>query len=292
MLLVIISLVPAIIASGIIFGMRAILLIAISVASCVLFEYISRIVMKKNNTTSDLSAIVTGVLLAFNVPVTLPIWMLIIGDAVAIIITKQLFGGLGQNFANPAIVGRIFLFSSFASYMTNWVKPFYYKGTADMVTQATPLAGSDIEFKYMDLFLGKVGGSLGETCALALLIGFVFLVVTKVISPVTPIAFVGTVALMSFVTGGDPLYQVLSGGLLLGAIFMATDYASTPINPLGKLIFGIGAGLITFLIREKGNLPEGVSFAILLMNIITPYIDMVTRSHPLGAKKKVKEAQA
>ena len=292
MLCVIIALLPAVVASGIIFGLRAIMLIAVSVAASVLFEYISRLVMKRRNTISDLSAAVTGILLALNVPVTLPVWMMIIGDAVAIIITKQMFGGIGQNFANPAIVARIFLLVSFGSYMTNWVKPFYYKGTVDLTTQATPLANSDINFKYMDLFLGKVGGSLGETCALALLIGLVFLVVTKIISPVTPIAFVGTVALMSWVTGGDPLYQVLSGGLLLGAIFMATDYSTSPINPLGKLIFGVGAGLITFLIRERGNLPEGVSYSILIMNILTPYIDMATKTHVIGAKKVIKEAKA
>lgn len=291
MLLVIIALLPAVVASGIIFGMRAILLIAVSVVASVLFEYISRIVMKRKNTISDLSAVVTGILLALNVPVTFPIWMLLVGDAVAIIITKQMFGGLGQNFANPAIVARIFLLVSFGGEMTNWVKPFYYKGTADLVTQATPLAEEHIDFSYMDLFLGKVGGSLGETCALALLIGFVFLIITRVISPITPVAFVGTVALVSWISGADPLYQVLSGGLLLGAIFMATDYATTPINSLGKLIFGVGAGLITVLIRIRGNMPEGVSFAILLMNILTPYIDMATRTHPLGAKKETKEAK-
>lgn len=290
MLVVLLALLPAIIASGIIFGMKAILLIFVSAVACVGFEYLSRLIMKRNNTISDLSAVVTGVLLAMNVPVTLPVWMLLIGDFFAIVLVKQMFGGLGQNFANPAIVGRIILLTSFASHMGTWAEPFYYKN-ADLITQATPLAGSDIKFTYMDLFLGRTGGSLGETCALALLIGGLFLIVTKVISPVTPVAFIGTVALMTWITGGDPLYQVLSGGLILGAFFMATDYVTSPITAKGKLIFGIGCGLITFLIRQRGSLPEGVSYAILLMNIVTPYIDMITKAKPFGAKKAVKEAK-
>lgn len=290
--IVLLSLVPSIIASEIIFGMRALFVIFISVASCVLWEYLARIVLKKARTIDDLSAVVTGVILAMNLPVTIPYWMIIIGSFVAIVIVKQLFGGLGQNFANPAIVARIVLFVSFASEMTTWVKPFYYKNGVDMVTSATPLVSGNA--KYIDLFLGKTGGSLGETCALALIIGGVFLMVTRVISPSTPVAFIGTVAAMTWIFGGDPLYQVLSGGLLLGAFFMATDYATTPITQRGKIIFGIGCGLITFVIRQWGGMPEGVSFSILLMNIITPYIDMATKKKAVGAKqpeKKSKEAE-
>lgn len=283
---VILALVPAMIASGIIFGGRAILVIATAVITSVMWEYLSRLFMKRSNTISDFSAVLTGILLAMNLPVTIPLWMVAIGSFVAIVITKQLFGGLGHNFANPAIVARIVLTVSFAGEMTNWVKPFYYKGTVDLATSATPLVTGVASYK--DLFLGNVGGCLGETSALALLIGGIFLVATKVISSSTPLAFIATVAGLTWVTGGDPLYQVLSGGLLLGAIFMATDYVSTPITKSGKLIFGIGCGLITFAIRHWGNMAEGVSFSILLMNIITPYIDMYTKAKPVGAKKPEK----
>lgn len=302
MLVVLISLLPAVIASGIIFGLRAILLIIICAASCVIFEYLSRLVMKKTNTIGDLSAVVTGVLLAMNVPVTLPVWMAIIGSFISIVIVKQLFGGIGQNFANPAIVGRIVLMVSFTPQMTNWVQPFWYK-TADITTSATPLSSSITVRPTLDqLFLGTTGGSLGETCALALLIGGIILVVTKVISPTTPIAFIGTLFVFSLIANlaegisfdvslYDATYQILAGGAMLGAIFMATDYATTPINPSGKIIFGVGCGLITFLIRQFGSYPEGVSFSILLMNILTPYIDNATITKPLGAKKPVKEAK-
>lgn len=288
--IVLISLLPSVVASGIIFGGRAVLVIATSVVSCVLWEYLSRLVFRRSRTISDLSAVVTGVLLAMNLPVTIPLWMVIIGSFVAIVIVKQLFGGLGQNFANPAIVARIVLFVSFGAEMTRWVKPFYYNNGVDMVTSATPLVSGDAS--YISLFLGTTGGSLGETCSLTLLIGGIILVVTRIITPTTPLAFIGTVAVMTWIFGGDPLYQVLSGGLLLGAIFMATDYSTTPLTQSGKLIFGIGCGLVTFAIRQWGGMPEGVSFSILLMNIITPYIDMATKKKPVGAKKperKVKE---
>lgn len=292
MLQVIIALVPGVIASGIIFGPRALFLIFICVASCILFEYLTRFIMKKSNTISDLSAVVTGLLLAMNLPVTLPAWMAVIGSFVSIVIVKQLFGGIGQNFANPAIVGRIVLMMSFATEMTTWAAPFYYKAP-ELLTSATPLKtlteGVDLP-TYTQLFLGTTSGSLGETCALALLLGGLYLVLIRVISPATPVAFIGTVAVLSLASGMDPLYQILSGGLLIGAIFMATDYATTPLTTKGKLIFGIGCGLITFLIRRFGNYPEGASFSILLMNILTPYIDAWTRTKPLGAKKPVKEA--
>lgn len=284
MLMVLIALMPAVIAAGIIFGMRAILVIAVSVVSAVAWEYIARIIMKRSNTISDLSAVVTGVLLALNLPVTIPLWIVVIGTFVAIVIVKQFFGGLGHNFANPAIVGRIVLIVSFGSYMTSWVKPFYYQGAVDLQTYATPLVSGTASYK--DLFLGTVGGCLGETSAIALLAGGLFLVITRVISPSTPLAYIISLAAFSWISGGDPIYQVLSGGVMLGAVFMVTDYVTTPITTKGKIIFGIGCGFITFAIRAWGNMPEGASFSILIMNIVTPYIDMATKAKPIGAKAK------
>lgn len=307
MLCVIISLIPAIVASAIVFGPRALWLISVCIASCNIIEFACRKLMKRENTIGDLSATVTGIILALNLPVTLPLWMAVLGCFVAIAIVKQLFGGLGQNFANPAIVGRIVLMLSFTTQMTTWAVPFFYKNAgSDVVTGATPLASewvtvykntndflatTEPPVPYLDLFLGKTGGCLGETCALALIIGGLFLIATKVITPAVPVSFIGTVALLTFVTGGDVLFQLLSGGLLLGAIFMATDYVTSPITSKGKIIFGIGCGLITFLVRNYGSFPEGVSFSILLMNILTPYIDRLTRTKPLGALKPKKEAK-
>lgn len=286
MLNVIIALVPALVASCIIFGLRALLLTAVSVGSCVLFEYLCRKIMKRDNTVGDLSAAVTGLLLAMNLPVTLPLWMAVIGSFAAIVIVKQLFGGLGQNFANPAITARIILMVSFPAAMTNWVVPFWYKNSADVVTGATPLVSGDSS--YLDLFLGNVGGCLGETCALALLIGGIYLAVRKIISLAAPLTFIGSLALLSAAAGRDPLYEILAGGVFLGAFFMATDYATTPITTKGKLIFGLGCGIITFIIRTFGSYPEGVSFSILLMNILTPYIEQLTGTKVFGAKEAEK----
>ncbi|MCD8187792.1 MAG: RnfABCDGE type electron transport complex subunit D [Ruminococcus sp.] len=287
MLNVIIALMPAVVASCIIFGLRALLLTAVCVASCIVFEYLCRKIMKRDNTIGDLSAVVTGILLAMNLPVTLPLWMAVIGSFVAIVIVKQLFGGLGQNFANPAITARIVLMVSFPSAMTNWAVPFYYKeSAADVVTGATPLASSDAS--YLDLFLGNVGGCLGETCALALLIGGIYLAVRRIISLAAPLSFIGSLALLTAISGGDSLYEILAGGVFIGAFFMATDYATTPIITKGKIIFGLGCGIITFVIRSFGSYPEGVSFSILLMNILTPYIDLLTRHKVFGAKETEK----
>ena len=283
---VIIALIPALIASNIIFGLRAGLVTAVCVASCVGFEYLSRRIMKKSNTISDLSAVVTGIILAFNLPSTMPLWMCVIGSFVAIVIVKQLFGGIGQNFANPAITARIVLLVSFGTQMTNWAVP-KIKAVADAVSGATPmaqLAGGETP-NLLNMFLGTTGGSLGETSALALLIGGIYLVYRKVINPIIPVAFIGTVFVFTAVLGVNPLAQILGGGLFLGAIFMATDYSTSPVTNMGKLIFGIGCGFITVLIRVFGSYPEGVSFAILLMNILVPYIDKATRLKALGGKR-------
>lgn len=287
--MVIIALLPSVVASAIYFGFRAILLIAICVATCVLTEFVCRKLMKRNQTISDLSACVTGILLALNLPVTLPIWEAVIGSFVAIAVVKQLFGGIGQNFANPAIVGRIVLMLSFTADMTTWAIPKYYQNSGEVITGATPLVSGDAS--YLDLFLGNVGGCLGETSALAILIGGLLLIVMKVISPSAPISFIGTVAILTAITGGDVGYQVLAGGLLLGAFFMATDYSTTPITEKGRIIFGIGCGIITFVIRNYGGYPEGVSFSILLMNVLTPYIDRLTMSKPVGAKYPEKKKE-
>lgn len=289
---------PSVISAGYYFGLRAILLIAVCISACVIFEGITRIIMKREQTIGDLSAALTGLLLALNLPVTLPFWQAVIGCFTAIVVVKQLFGGLGQNFANPAIVGRIVLMLSFTSNMTTWAIPKYYSssaqsdsfvmtGSSKVITGATPLVSENASYK--DLLLGNVGGCIGETCALALLIGGVYLIVRGIISPVTPAAFIGSVALLDLISGNDVIYNLLAGGLFLGAFFMATDYVTTPVTNKGKLIFGIGCGLITFLIRQFGSYPEGVSFSILLMNIVTPYIDRFTMTKPFGAKKEAKQ---
>jgi electron transport complex protein RnfD len=248
----------------------------------VLFEFLFQKLCRRDVTVGDFSAVVTGMLLAFNLPVSIPLWQAMFGSLVAIVAVKQLFGGIGRNFANPAITARIVMLVSFASTMTNFAT------SADATSSATPLAqiGTDAMPSLLDLFLGKYGGSLGETCSLALLIGFVYLLVRKVITWHTTVVFVGTVALFTLCLGENPIHHVLSGGLLLGAIFMATDYSTTPSTKWGKVIFGLGCGIITVLIRVFGGYPEGVSYAILLMNILTPYISMWTRRKIFGGVKK------
>ncbi|MDE6785051.1 MAG: RnfABCDGE type electron transport complex subunit D [Ruminococcus sp.] len=288
MINVCIALVPALIAACIIFGLRSLLITAVCIASCVIFEYLCRRLMKRDNTIGDMSAVVTGFILALNLPVTVPLWIPVIGSFAAIVIVKQLFGGLGQNFANPAATARIILMLSFPS-INKWVVPFFYK-QADAVTAATPLAlgENDILPSYLDMFLGNIGGSLGETCSLALLIGGLYLAARKIISLAAPLSFIGSLALLSLISGNDPIYQILAGGVFLGAFFMATDYATTPISTKGKIVFGIGCGVITFVIRQFCSLPEGVSFSILLMNVLTPYIEQLTRSKAFGAAKPEK----
>lgn len=297
---VIIALCPALIASIVIFGYKSAVLVAVCVASCVLFEFLFNKIVKKPGTVSDLSAIVTGMLLAFNLPVDLPIYMAVIGCFVAIVIVKCLFGGIGQNFANPAITARIVLMLSFTASMTSWAKPLaWLEGGADAVTTATPLdvisSGEGALPSLLDMLLGIRGGCLGETCTLALLLGGIYLIARGVIRPLTPICFIGTVAILTFFSGGFDIsyvaYQLMGGGLVLGAFFMATDYSTTPMTDKGKIIFALGCGLITFLIREFANYPEGVSFSILVMNCLTPLIDRFTAVKPFGAITPKKEGK-
>ncbi len=289
MLDVIIALLPAVIASCIIFGFRAFLIIADTVAVAVLAEYVCRKVMKRENTVTDLSAVVTGLLLALNLPVGINPLIAAFGSVIAIVVVKQMFGGIGCNFVNPALTARIILMSSFPSEMTTWAEPFYYlTGSVDAVTCATPLAqnaSGDVSASYLDLFLGNTGGCLGETCALALIIGGIYLVARRVISPVIPLTYLGTVAVMSLIFGQDVLFQLLSGGLMIGAIFMATDYTTSPLTTKGKVIYAIGCGVLTFLIRAYANSSEGVSFSILIMNILVPLIERAARSKPFGTKE-------
>lgn len=299
MLNVIIALIPALAASVWLFGLRVLLVCAVTVSVSVLSEYIARKVMKRHNTIGDLSAVVTGLILAFNLPVSIPLWMAAIGSVIAIVVAKQFFGGIGQNFVNPAIAGRIILMVSFPTAMTTWTAPFAYKSTQGTITTATPLAAEESELpSLLEMFLGMRGGSLGETCAAALIIGGLYLIIRKIISPSIPLSFIGTVAVIMLIAGKGDLsfvaYQLLSGGLMLGAFFMATDYATSPINFKGRIIFGIGCGIITSMIRLFGSLPEGVSFAIILMNILVPHIENLTTPKPFGTvkEKKSKEKEA
>ncbi|MBE6770530.1 MAG: RnfABCDGE type electron transport complex subunit D [Ruminococcaceae bacterium] len=297
MLDVIIALIPALIASIILFGPRVIAVTATTVITAVLAEYISRKVMKRHNTIGDLSAVVTGLILAFNLPVSIPLWIAAIGSVVAIVVVKQFFGGIGQNFANPAITARIVLLLSFATQMGNWTAPLSWR--TDAVTTATPLAliGSENAQlpSLLDMFIGNRAGCLGETCTLALLIGGIYLIARKVISFKIPVAYIGTFAVVMLIAGKGDLeyvaYQLMGGGLMLGAFFMATDYATSPLNTDGKYIFGIGCGLLTAVIRLFGSLPEGVSFAILIMNLLVPHIERITTPKPFGTPKKEKKAK-
>lgn len=286
MLDVVISLLPAAIAGTLIFGIRSLAVIAVCVASAVISEYLFNKAAKKPNTITDLSAVVTGLLLSLNLPANTPLWQAAVGAAFAIIFVKCVFGGIGQNFANPAITARIFMLVAFGS-----MSSAAFPKNIDAVSGATPLAvlQNGGEVKITDLLLGTRGGSIGETCTVALIIGGLYLLFRRVISWHTPVIFVATVFLFTFAVKGDAftaLEYTLSGGLFIGAIFMATDYATTPITKWGKVIFGIGAGILTVLIRLWGVYPEGVSFAILLMNILTPYIDKWTAKKPFGGEIK------
>ena len=288
MLDVIIALIPALIAGCIVFGMRAFVVTLICVLSCMLSELIWNKLLKKENTLSDFSAIVTGMLLAFNLPASIPLWMAVIGSAFAIIIVKQFFGGIGHNFMNPALAGRAFLLASWAPVMTSqWYAPktvLPLFGLPDAITSATPLVSGE-SFDYFTLFLGNHAGCIGETSVLAILIGALYLIIKKVIRIRVPLIFILTVAIGTALCGFDPIRQILSGGLMLGACFMATDYTTTPATPKGQIIFALGCGIITVLIRVWGGYPEGVSYSILLMNVATPLIEKMTAPKKFGSKK-------
>ena len=285
MLDVIIALLPTTIAGVIIFGLRSLLVIGVCLATALLSELLFNIITKRKQTISDLSCIVTGLILALNLPANVPLWQAVVGSAFAIIVGKCLFGGLGKNVVNPALTARVFMLVAFSSLAQ-------VSFPVDATAGATPLvsiAEGNVP-ELMDLFLGKTGGSIGETCSLALLIGGIYLLVRRVITWQIPVAFIGTVFVFSFFVQDfnvtTALASVLSGGLLLGAFFMATDYVTSPETPWGKIIYGVGAGVITVLIRFWGIYPEGVSFALLLMNILNPYINSLTARKLFGGEKK------
>ena len=294
---VIIALVPATAAGIYYFGINALILIIAAIASSVIFEALCQKIMKKPVTVSDLSAVVTGLLLAMNLPAAAPVWVAIVGSAFAIIFGKQLFGGLGQNFINPALAGRAFLLASYPTEMTTWSVPNGLE-VADAATYATPLAqlkAGALDANLVDLMLGKCGGTIGETCAIALIIGGVYLLYKHVISWKIPVIYIATVAILFGVIGRHgvrmPLQEIMAGGVMLGGIFMATDYASSPVTAKGQIIFAVGAGLITYLIRTFGGYPEGVSYSILIMNCCVPLIERFTEPTIFGALPKTKEAK-
>ena len=317
MLDVIIAMIPALIWAVITFGMKALALTVVSVLGCMFWEWLYRKLMKLPQSVGDLSAVVTGMLISFVSPVTTPYWMILIGGFFAIIVVKQLFGGIGKNFVNPALAGRAFLLGSYAGTMTSWIDPAVNKAplmgsVADVVTRATPLgmmkgSGADVEasfasltetYSVMDMFLGKTGGSLGEMSALLLLIGGVYLIWRKVINWQTPVAYIATVAVLTFLfpkagSGVEwMLYSLFGGGLFLGAFFMATDYATSPVTKKGQLVFGIGCGLFTVLIRYFGSYNEGVCYSIMVMNCCTALIDKYTKPTRFGVVKSDKKEAA
>lgn len=309
---VLIALVPAGLASVYYFGLRSLLLIAVTVASCVASEYIFQKLTKRPVRIGDLSAVLTGLLLAYNLPPTAPVWMAIFGAVFSIIIVKECFGGIGSNFMNPALAGRVMLMASWPALMTDYIAPTAKaiahaagdaaaaattaatSGATDAVAYATPLAiikeSGDVSRlpSMMDMFLGNIGGVLGETCAAALLLGGIYLIVRRVIDWKVPVIYFVSTAVFLLIFGVDAKllgYELLGGGLFLGAFFMATDYASSPINARGKIIFALGCGLITALIRAKGGMPEGVSYSILVMNMCAPLIDRLTKTKAYGPQK-------
>ena len=286
---VLIALAPASVAAVVLFGLKALLTIVLCVGTCMLSEFLFNLITKKEQTVLDLSSAVTGLLLALNLPTTANVWHCIVGSVFAIVVVKCLFGGIGCNFANPAITARVFLLIAFSTSIAGATKPAF-----DLTTGATPLEAiktGDVANlpSLLDMLLGNRGGAIGETCAIALILGGIYLIVRKVISWHTPVIFIATVFVLSLIVKQDlslALYEVLGGGLLIGAIFMATDYSTTPINKGGKMVFAFGCGLVTCLIRFWGSYPEGVSFAILLMNILSPYIEKWCTPKPFGKAGK------
>jgi electron transport complex protein RnfD len=308
---VVIALLPALLGSVYFFGFRALLVTLVSVAACVFFEWGYCKLTGMNCKVYDLSAVVTGMLIAFVCPVTIPYWTIIIGDFFAIIVVKMLFGGIGRNIVNPALGGRAFMMS-WALLMSTWIKVGFQNAAPilgdtslealDGMTAATPMSFMHQDLlpnvSVMDAFWGNVGGCIGETSALLLLVGLVYLLIRKVITLRIPLSFIGTVAVLTFLfpQGGNDRfawmgYQVFCGGLMLGAIFMATDYVTSPLTRLGQIVYGIGCGVITVVIRYFGGYPEGVSYAILVMNCCVVLFDRIGRPKKFGAPKKVKEAK-
>jgi len=304
MLDVVIALIPAVICSVVFYGWQELLVLGVSVASCVLLEWaITKYMLKKPSTVGDFSAVITGILLALNVPYTTPWWVMVIGSIVAVGVAKMTFGGIGQNIWNPALVGRVFLLVSFPTYMTTWNQPQGLFGV-DAVSGPTPLGaiqeglmqGSSVQeltsaYNYSDLLFANLGGSAGEVCALALLAGFVYLCVRRVIKPWITLSIFATVALTSLIFWSvdptrftDPLFNLLTGGLILGACFMATDYVTSPMSLWGGVVFGVGIGFLTMMIRYFGSYPEGVSFAILIMNSVVPLLNMWFHQKKFGRK--------
>ena len=299
MLDVIIALVPALGVGAYMFGMNVAILLVVNVAACVVFEWAYRKLMKKNTSVGDLSAVVTGVLITCVMPSAAPWWVGLIGSFFAIIVVKQLYGGIGKDFLNPALAARAFMSAAYAAYMTTWAVPSTLRSVVDATTMATPLSylnnGEALPeyFNYLNMFLGGIPGSIGEVSALALLIGGAYLLIRKVITWRIPVTFIGTVAVLTLVFGHEGygnvewmLYNVLSGGLILGAFFMATDYSTSPVNLKGQLLYGVGCGAVTVLIRYFGSYPEGVSYAILVMNCCTWAIDKGFRPRQFGMTKE------
>lgn len=291
MLDVILSLLPCVIAGTIIFGLKALLVISFCVVSCVLMEYVSRMIMHRKQSIDDLSAVVTGLILGLSLPVSMAnnLHLTLVGSFTSIVVVKQMFGGIGNNFVNPALAGRIVMLVSFPSQMTDWSSRLDIDG----VTSATPLASSPDKFSYLELFIGKNSGCIGETCVIAILIGFIYLLAKKVIKPTIPLYYVGSfsvlAAILSLFTEINVIYQILSGGLLICAVFMATDYVTSPVTNKGKVIYGIGCGALTLLIRLYSSLPEGASYAVLLMNIATPLIERITIPKSFGKKAQAND---
>ena len=284
---VLIALAPAAVAGCVLFGLRALAVMLVTVGFAVLSEWGFQKLCKVPTTVCDCSAIVTGLILGMNLPVGIPLWQAAIGSIIAIVIVKQMFGGIGQNFANPAATARVIMLLAFAQPMTNFTTKVggIVGQNVDALSGATALArlhGGEPIPSYVQLLLGNQTGSLGETCTIALLVGLAYLLIRGVITWHAPAAFVVTVAAFSAVLGGDPLAEILSGGVMIAAVFMITDYTTTPMTSLGRLIFGFGCGILTVLIRFFGNYSEGVSFSILLMNILTPYINKWTAPKPVG----------
>ncbi len=305
------AMVPAFVASVVFFGWKALTLTAASVIAAVGTEWIINRLLKRPQTIGDYSAVITGVLVAFNVPSGLPIWMVVIGSAFAVGVAKMVFGGLGSNFINPALAGRAFLMANFPAAMTTWTIPNFgnINGLVDGVSSATPLGAIKIAFAngnyqaatfadaFKELLLGNVGGSLGETSAIALLLGGIFLIAVRIVDIRIPLSYIATVFLLFWIANGTgsyftldalitPTFHILAGGLMLGAFFMATDMVTSPITPNGRILFGIGCGLLTFVIRKYGGYPEGVSYSILLMNLTVPLIDRYTRPTIYGEVAK------